>query len=80
VIGLRRINKSSRLAVIDDLRKGVVPEHIFHIKLMNWLGVRDDQGEHGADHGRFDHRAEGLIVTPPVMNSLIIVISVLIMH
>jgi hypothetical protein len=29
---------------------------------MNWPGVRDNQGEHGADHDRLDHRAEGLIV------------------
>jgi hypothetical protein len=38
-----------------------VQEHILHIKLMNWQGVRDDQGEHGADRGRLDHRIEGLI-------------------
>jgi hypothetical protein len=29
---------------------------------MNRLGAGDDQGEHGADHGRLDHRAKGLIV------------------
>jgi hypothetical protein len=29
---------------------------------MNWPGVRDSQGKHGLDHGRFDHRAESLIV------------------
>jgi hypothetical protein len=29
---------------------------------MNRPGARDGQGEHGADCGRLDHRAEGLIV------------------
>jgi hypothetical protein len=29
---------------------------------MNRPGAGDDQGEHGADRGRLDHRAEGLIV------------------
>jgi hypothetical protein len=37
-------------------------EHILHIKLMIQSGAGDNQGEHGADHGRIDHRAEGLIV------------------
>jgi hypothetical protein len=39
-----------------------VQEHILHIKLMNWPGARDSQREHGADHGRLDHRTKGLIV------------------
>jgi hypothetical protein len=59
---LHRINKSSRLAAVDDLREGVMQEHILHIKLMNWPGARDDQGEHGADRGQLDHRTKGLIV------------------
>jgi hypothetical protein len=25
-------------------------------------GARDDQGQHGADHGRLDHRAKGPII------------------
>jgi hypothetical protein len=29
---------------------------------MNWPGGGDGQGEHGADHGRLDHRVEDLIV------------------
>jgi hypothetical protein len=29
---------------------------------MNRLGAGDDQGEHGADHDRLNHRAKGLIV------------------
>jgi hypothetical protein len=61
-IGLHRINKSSRLAVVDGLRKGVVQEHIRQIELMNRLGAGDGSGEHGADRGRLDHQAEGLIV------------------
>jgi hypothetical protein len=43
VIGLHRINKSSRLTVVDGLREGVVQEHILHIKLMNQPGARDGQ-------------------------------------
>jgi hypothetical protein len=39
-----------------------VQECILHIKLMNWLGAGDGQGEHGVDRGRLDHRAEGLII------------------
>jgi hypothetical protein len=62
VIRLRRINKSSRLPVVDSLREGVVHERILHIKLMNRPGAEDGQGEHGADRGRLDHRDEGLIV------------------
>jgi hypothetical protein len=62
VIGLRRINKSSRLVVVDDLQEGATLEHILHIKLMNWPGARNGQGEHGVDRGRLDHRTEGLNV------------------
>jgi hypothetical protein len=41
VIGLRRINKSSRLAVVDGLHEGAIQEHILHIKLMNQPGAGD---------------------------------------
>jgi hypothetical protein len=51
VIGLCRINKSSRLAAVDGLREGAVQEHILHIKLMNRLGAGDDQGEQSATCG-----------------------------
>jgi hypothetical protein len=54
-IGLRRINKSSRLAAIDGLRKGVLEERILHIMLMNEPEVGDGQGEHHADCGWLDH-------------------------
>jgi hypothetical protein len=37
-------------------------ERILHIKLMNRSGARDGQGEHGANRGRLDHRAESLTV------------------
>jgi hypothetical protein len=40
---LRRINKSSGLAIVYGLRKGAVQEHIIHIKLMNQPGARNDQ-------------------------------------
>jgi hypothetical protein len=39
-----------------------VQERILHIELMNRSGAGDSQGEDGADRGRLDHRAEGLIV------------------
>jgi hypothetical protein len=29
---------------------------------VKWSGAGDGQGEHGAEHGWLDHRAEGLIV------------------
>jgi hypothetical protein len=35
MIRLRRINKSSWLATIDNLQEGVMQECILHIKLMN---------------------------------------------
>jgi hypothetical protein len=50
------------LAIVDGLREGAMQEHILHIKLMNRPGAGDGQGEHGADHGRLDHRTEGIIV------------------
>jgi hypothetical protein len=37
-------------------------ECILHIELVNRAGAGDSQGEHGADRGRLDHRAEDLIV------------------
>jgi hypothetical protein len=37
-------------------------ERILHIELVNRPGAGDSQGEHGADRGQLDHRAEGLIV------------------
>jgi hypothetical protein len=39
-----------------------VQERVLYIELMNGPGAGDDQGEHRADGGRLDHRAEGLIV------------------
>jgi hypothetical protein len=39
-----------------------VQEHIIRIKPVNRPGAGDDQGEHGADCGRLDHRGECLIV------------------
>jgi hypothetical protein len=62
MIELRRINKSSRLAIVDGLREGAVQEHILHIELMNRPGAGDDQREHSAGRGRLDRRAKGLIV------------------
>jgi hypothetical protein len=62
VIGLRRINKSSRMAAVDCLREGVVQERVLHIKLMNRPGAGDDQGERGADRGRLDQGAKGFII------------------
>jgi hypothetical protein len=56
------INKSNMLIAVDGLRESVVQEHILHIKLMNRSGAGDDQGEHCANCGRLDHRAEYLIV------------------
>jgi hypothetical protein len=41
VIGLRRINKSSRLVVVDGLHEGAIQEHILHVKLMNQPGAGD---------------------------------------
>jgi hypothetical protein len=61
-IKLHRINKSSKLAAVDGLREDVVLEHILHIELMNRPEAGDNQGEHGADRGRLDYRAEGLII------------------
>jgi hypothetical protein len=43
MIGLRRINKSSRLAVVDGFQKGAVQEHILHIELMNRPGAGDGE-------------------------------------
>jgi hypothetical protein len=62
MIGLCSINKSSRLATVDDLREGALQERILHIKLMNRLGAGDGQGQHGPDCGRLDRRTEGLII------------------
>jgi hypothetical protein len=39
-----------------------VQERILHIEPVNRPGEGDDQGEHGADRGRLDHQAKGLIV------------------
>jgi hypothetical protein len=39
-----------------------VQKHVLHIKLMNRPGAGDGQEEHGANHGRLDHRVVGLIV------------------
>jgi hypothetical protein len=41
MIGLRRINKSSRLAIVDGLREGSMQEHILHIKLVHRPGAGD---------------------------------------
>jgi hypothetical protein len=66
MIRLRMINKSSRLVIVDGLQDGAMQEHILHIKLMNRPGAGDDRGEHGANYGRLDHRAKGLIVVDTV--------------
>jgi hypothetical protein len=51
------------MATVDGLREGAVQERILYIKLMNRPRAGDGQGEHGADRGRLDHRAKGLIAT-----------------
>jgi hypothetical protein len=61
-IGLRRIIKSSRLAIVDGFREGAVQECIFHIKLVYRPGAGDNQREHGVERGWLDYRAENLIV------------------
>jgi hypothetical protein len=37
-------------------------KHVLYIELMNEPGAGESQGEHRADGGRLDHRAEGLMV------------------
>jgi hypothetical protein len=46
-IGLRRINKSSRLGVIDGLREGVIHEYILHIEscLDRWVNRQNSLSE-----------------------------------
>jgi hypothetical protein len=37
-------------------------ESVLHVQLMNGSGTRGGDAEDGADHRRFDNRAEGLII------------------
>jgi hypothetical protein len=61
-VRVSRVGEARGLAVEDCLGESAMEEDIFYVELLNGLGTGDSSSEHRANSGRFDNRAEGLIV------------------
>jgi hypothetical protein len=80
---LGKIHESGGLTAVDSLIERAVEEGVLHIKLLNQSITGGSNGEHRADGGRFDNRAESLVVvhigvlceTPEDSASLVLVES-----
>lgn len=65
MVGPRRIDETSRLTIVNNLRKSVIQKRILNIKLLDGPLMRECKGEHNANGGRFHHRAKGFIKVKP---------------
>jgi hypothetical protein len=66
VVGSHRVNETERLLAVDGFVQMAVKEGVLHVQLMYRPGARGGDGEDDSDGGRFDNRAERLIVVDTV--------------
>jgi hypothetical protein len=59
---MSRVGETRGQTAEDCLGESLMEEGIFHVDLLNGPGKGDSSSEHRANSGRFDNRAEGLIV------------------
>jgi hypothetical protein len=57
-----RVDESWRLLTVDGLLEVAVKKGILHVKLVNQLGAGRGDAEYRPYGGRFDDRAEGIVV------------------
>jgi hypothetical protein len=55
-------DEAGGLAAVNSLRQSAMEEGILEVELMDCLVVGEGEGEDGADNGKFDDGAEGLVV------------------
>ena len=66
MVGGRRVDKAGRLLAVDGFVQMAVKKSVLHIQLMYRPGARGGDAEDGPDGGRFDNRAERLVVVDAV--------------
>jgi hypothetical protein len=57
-----RVDESWRLLAVDGLLEVAVKKGVLHVQLVNGPGAGRGDAEYGPNGGRFDNRAEGLVV------------------
>jgi hypothetical protein len=67
VIRRRGVDEARRLLAGDGLIQVTVKKAVLYIELMNRLVARYSDAENNPDRGRFDNRAEGLVVVDAVL-------------
>jgi hypothetical protein len=66
VVGSRQVNETGWLLRVDRLVQVTVKKRVLHVQLMDRPGARGGDAEDDPDGGRFDDRAESLIVVDAV--------------
>ena len=61
-VGGTRVDEAWWLLAVDSLLEMTVKESILHVQLVDRPGARCGDAEDGPNGGRFDHRAEGIVV------------------
>ena len=56
------VDEAGRLLTVDRLVQMAVKKGVLHVQLMDRPGARSGDAEDDPDGGRFDNRAEGLVV------------------
>jgi hypothetical protein len=56
------VDEAGGLAAVDSLRQSAVEEGILDVELMDRSVPREGEGEDGANSGKLDDGAEGLVV------------------
>jgi hypothetical protein len=64
-VKVSRVGEACELAAEDCLRESAMEEGIFHVELLNGLGIGDNSGEHRAKSGWFHNQVEGLNIVDP---------------
>ena len=66
MVGSGRVDEAGRLLIVDRLSQVAVKKGV-HVQLMNRPGGRSGDAEDDTDGGRFDNRAECLVVVDAVL-------------
>ena len=66
VVGGSRVDEAVRLLAVDRLVQMAVKKGVLHVQLMDRPGARSGDAEDDPDGGRFDNRAERLVVVDAV--------------
>ena len=67
MVGGSRVDEAVRLLAVDRLVQMAVKKGVLHVQLMDRPGARSGDAEDDPDGGRFDNRAERLVVVDAVL-------------